>query len=103
MKTRSKMISGEKLSGRVYTPSYIVENILDLSDYYGEKILLKHVIDNSCGDGIFLCEIVSRYCLEALRLKMPVYEIAQQLSEFIHVIDMDKEECKKCKLNLLQP
>ena len=22
----------------------------------------KHIIDNSCGDGAFLCEIIKRYC-----------------------------------------
>ncbi|MCD8205287.1 MAG: hypothetical protein LUD29_01545 [Clostridia bacterium] len=47
-----------KLCGAVYTSKHIVENILDLSGYRDEGVLKKHVIDNSCGDGAFLTEIV---------------------------------------------
>ena len=56
-----------KNEGRVYTPKYIVSNILDLSGYTDENILKKHIIDNSCGDGAFLKEIVTRYCEEYLK------------------------------------
>lgn len=50
-----------KENGVVYTPDYVVRMILDESDYDGEEILQKHVIDNSCGAGAFLKEIVHRY------------------------------------------
>ena len=60
-----KMISKTKEKGVVYTPQYIVKIILDQANYKGEKILRKHVIDNSCGDGAFLVEITNRY-IEAL-------------------------------------
>ena len=49
----------KKHKGRVYTPEYIVKIILDMS-HYTDNVLEKHVIDNSCGDGAFLCEIVNR-------------------------------------------
>ena len=62
MKTLLKDITIEKSNGRFYTPDFIVCNILDMSGYYGNAILQKHVIDNSCGDGAFLVEIVRRYC-----------------------------------------
>ena len=47
--------------GQVFTPSNIVKDVLDAAGYKGENILKKHVIDNSCGDGAFLIEIVERY------------------------------------------
>lgn len=47
-----------KNRGQVYTPKYLVNIILDIGGYSGKKILKKHVIDNSCGNGAFLCEIV---------------------------------------------
>jgi adenine-specific DNA-methyltransferase len=46
-------LSDKKVKGRVYTPDYIVCNILDLCGYDGVDILEKHIIDNSCGDGAF--------------------------------------------------
>jgi len=51
----------EKLTGRFYTPEFMVKNILDLSGYYDKNIEKKHIIDNSCGDGAFLKEIVTRF------------------------------------------
>ena len=52
-----------KTYGRVYTPKFLVKLILDKAGYNSyEGIIGKHIIDNSCGDGAFLMEIVSRYC-----------------------------------------
>lgn len=62
MKNTKQHLTVEKSNGRFYTPNYIVKNILDMSGYYDENILCKNVIDNSCGDGAFLTEIVNRYC-----------------------------------------
>lgn len=49
-----------KTRGKIYTPNYIVKNVCDLANYTIGKINKKHVIDNSCGDGAFLIEIVER-------------------------------------------
>ena len=52
-----------KHSGQVFTPDYLVADILDFCGYVeSPRILGKHIIDNSCGEGAFLCEIVGRYC-----------------------------------------
>lgn len=40
--------------GQIFTPNFLVKNILQ-----------KHIIDNSCGNGAFLCEIVKIYINEA--------------------------------------
>ncbi len=92
--------SSTKLGGRVYTPQYIVLDILDLSGYQGCSILKKHVIDNSCGDGAFLVEIVKRYCESAVQIGMSPLEIANDLGTFIHGIEIDKTEWQKCLKNV---
>lgn len=98
--TQDKHLSIVKSNGRIYTPMFIVKDILDMSGYYGANILKKHVIDNSCGDGAFLIEIVDRYCLSALQAGLSNDEIARDLGCFIHGIEIDSIECEKCKTNL---
>ena len=88
-------ISIEKTKGRVYTPAHIVNNILDLSGYRGEAILGKHVIDNSCGDGAFLAEIVRRYCEEAALAHYSRKRLVQDLETYVHGIEIDPEELRK--------
>ena len=93
-------LSTEKINGRFYTPEFIVNNILDLSGYHGQSILKKHVIDNSCGDGAFLIVIVDRYCNEFLKLNNDLRILSEELSEYIHGIEIDENESKMCIENL---
>lgn len=94
------VISAEKLNGRFYTPKFIVENVLDLSGYQGQRILKKHTIDNSCGDGAFLIAIVDRYCKEFLKRNSNLQSLSKELSNYIHGIEIDENECHKCIKNL---
>ena len=48
-----------KKNGVVYTPENIVNLLLKEVDYNGKKILKKHVMENSCGDGAFLIKILN--------------------------------------------
>ncbi len=100
MKTMTKTISAEKEAGRVYTPTYIVDNILDLSGYHSSDILNKHVIDNSCGDGAFLCRIADRYCKEFLSCSDNRILLKENLEKYIHGIEIEISEQKKCVENL---
>ena len=100
MKTEVVAVSTEKLNGRFYTPKFIVNNVLDLSSYHGQTILKKHVIDNSCGDGAFLVAIVSRYCKEFLKYSFDLLLLSEELSTYIHGIEIDELESKKCIRNL---
>lgn len=88
----------KKNNGRYYTPADIVGQILDLSDYRGPRILRKHVIDNSCGDGAFLREIVERYCEESANRE--VSELKAELETFVHGVELDPTEREKCVRNL---
>ncbi len=87
-----------KIYGRVYTPTYLVNHILDCIGYDTyDHIVKKHIIDNSCGDGAFLVEIVNRYCNSFEGTKK---ELKRDLETYIHGIEIDLDERNKCVANL---
>lgn len=89
-----------KHSGQVFTPDYLVNLILDEAGYYGSAILQKHCIDNSCGDGAFLCEIVSRYINEFLKVNNNLQELQTEIFTYIHGIELDPVAFNNCLDNL---
>ena len=70
-----------KHRGKIYTPDYLVEIILDRGGYTGTRILKKHVIDNSCGDGQFMIHVVDRYCKTFLENSHDLQELKKQLEK----------------------
>ena len=97
-----RMAKAVKRHGRVYTPDYLVKTILDFGGYNGNILLKKHVIDNSCGDGAFLKEIVHRYCSTFLSEKKDISELKLDLETYIHGIELDLQEKDTCISNLYQ-
>ena len=89
-----------KLTGQVFTPDYLVDNILNYSGYGGSGILRRHSMDNSCGDGAFLCAMVKRYCQEFLSVSKDNRLLKRELETFFHGIDKDPVACHRCKSNL---
>lgn len=96
----------KKTLGQVFTPNWVVVEILDLIGYKGKNILCRHVMDNSCGDGAFLAVVVRRYC-EAWKIysgksTLPDWDVLlrKELENYIHGIDIDPECCKACTANL---
>lgn len=86
--------------GQVFTPLKIVNDVLDAAGYVGEKILNKHVIDNSCGNGAFLIEIINRY-INAYQNKNKTNEgIEKDLKKYIHGIEIDEEIFAECIINI---
>ncbi|MDR1697774.1 MAG: SAM-dependent methyltransferase [Erysipelotrichaceae bacterium] len=98
--TRKKEKETNKTHGRIYTPAYVVDNILDFASYRGENVIKKHVIDNSCGDGAFLTRIITEYCESFLKLSNDKNELKHQLELYIHGIELDRIESELCKNNL---
>lgn len=93
----------EKRLGQVFTPHDLVVTILDIADYTErDGILGKHVIDNSCGDGAFLVEVVRRYCTAHRHAHANTRraELTRQLGEFIHGIEIDPGSHRSCLRNL---
>lgn len=97
---KAKKITAVKSNGRIYTPDYIVNIILDLSGYTQSNVIRKHIIDNSCGDGAFLVKIVDRYCKQAQLKKYDLNELKHDLEIYIHGIEIDPIECEKCIKNV---
>ncbi len=89
-----------KYSGQVYTPDYIVANILDEIGYTGDNILQKHCIDNSCGDGAFLCEIIRRYIAAFKKKHQTLYGIEKELATYIHGIELNPTAYTCCHENI---
>lgn len=98
--TMRGMIKSTKQHGRIYTPKYLVNIILDFAGYYPDRILKKHIIDNSCGDGAFLQEVVHRYCIEFLNGSSELTILKAELETYIHGIEIDEGEQQKCRNNL---
>ena len=92
--------SKTKKFGQVFTPEYIVKIMLDLCKYNGVTILGKHIVDNSCGDGAFLREVVKRYIEVAKVKEKSLSEIKRDLETYIHGIEVDKVAFDKCYKNL---
>ncbi len=96
--SRADLCDARKKNGRVYTPRFIVETILDLTEYRGARIARKHVVDPSCGDGAFLTVVVERYCRE--NAKIGVKRLKTELETFVHGVELDPTEREKCVQNL---
>ncbi len=89
-----------KKIGQIFTPQYIVEQMLDYIGYVGSNIIEKHIIDNSCGDGAFLKIIVYRYCEESIKQGRSLNVIKNDLQQYIHGIEIDKIFYNQCYENL---
>lgn len=90
------MSKNVKNTGQVFTPPYLVRLILDEAGYRGKEILGRHCMENSCGEGAFLIEIVARY-IEAYRSAYnTVQGVETHLEKYIHGIELDKKLCDNC-------
>lgn len=92
----------QKTLGQVFTPISMVQFMLDQINYRGTSILKKHVIDNSCGEGAFLIEVVKRYIEVAQETSLTPSEIAHQLENYIHGIEIDSMTHQRCLSHLNQ-
>lgn len=95
------MSKASKHKGQVFTPDYLVKNILDLCGYTETSAIIdKHIIDNSCGDGAFLVEVAQRF-IGAYRLAGYSDDaIKQALETYVHGIELDTDAYTKCIENL---
>lgn len=87
-----------KHRGKIYTPDYLVNVILDFGNYTIGNINQKHVIDNSCGDGQFMVHIVNRYCRDFLSKSNDINILKNELETYIHAIELDSHELEICAM-----
>lgn len=80
---------------QVFTPQDYVKQLLDSVEYthdlYGKKI-----IENSCGDGNILAEVVQRYIDDCKHLGMSRTKIKNGLAKDIYGVEIDPEQLHKC-------
>ena len=97
-----KKVTEEKKLGKYYTPIRVVKDIMDEINYVigTDNIRKKHIMDNSCGNGSFLMEIVNRYCEECILNNVPILDMKRELETYIHGIEINSEELDKCIDNL---
>lgn len=81
--------SAKKRDGKVFTPEWLVDSMLN--DVYAtpEQVLGKHVMDNSCGNGAFLRRVVFRYAHFAREAGQTDDEIRAGLEKYVHGIEID--------------
>jgi adenine-specific DNA-methyltransferase len=89
-----------KTLGQVYTPNWVITEILDLVGYNDESILDKYILEPSCGDGAFLLEIVDRYINVCLNKNIEISEITKFLEKYIYGVELDEVEYLKSVQNL---
>ncbi len=94
MASLSKTYTEEKLKGKIYTPRFIVEKILDDINFLNNNIIGKKILDPACGDGRFLQVIAERILKNSNKI-----DIKNNL-ENIYGWDIDEEAIKNCKNNL---
>lgn len=95
-----KVSNNVKKTGQVFTPDYLVCQMLDYVGYVDNQIVEKHIVDNSCGDGAFLQEVVRRYIFAAKKQAIDTTTLKQHLETYIHGIDIDGDICQECVANL---
>ena len=85
-----------KHRGKIYTPDYLVEIILNQGHYVIGNINKKHVIDNSCGDGQFILHVIDRYIKDFLNKSDDLDKLKIELETYIHAIEIEKLELDMC-------
>lgn len=84
---------------QIFTPTEIVTQMLDLADYR-YQLVGKTVLENCCGNGQFLVQIIERYIEDATREGFSMESIALGLERDIVAYEIDKELIKNCKKRL---
>lgn len=85
---------------QIFTPTEYVNKLLEIIGYTGAKILNKSVLENSCGDGKILIEVVDRYIKEALGADYSNSQIIKALEQNILGFEIDGNVLSKCISNL---
>lgn len=86
---------------KIYTPTKAVKILLDSVGYL-YNLKGKRLLENSCGDGSILSEVVVRYINDRISKGDTLGEIKVGLEVDITGIDTDEKACEKCLARLSQ-
>lgn len=77
--------------GQVFTPRWVVEDILDRVGYSGPQILNRTLLEPSSGEGAFLIVAAERLIAEAANAQLTPMGTAELLHAQIHGVEYDQE------------
>ena len=80
---------------QIFTPADIVYEMLELANYKG-KLFGKKVLENSCGNGEFLVQIVVRYVESCIDIGLSKEEIKTGLENDIFAYEIDAARIEEC-------
>ncbi len=84
---------------QIFTPTHIVKYMLDKIDYTS-NVFGKKIIDNSCGTGNILVEVVERFIIDAKKSRKHRQTIKKELESCIFGYDIDPQMVDVCIENL---
>ncbi len=92
-----------KRKGQFYTPSQVVNYILDQVGYQGPAIIGKRVLDPACGSGRFLVEAARRLIPELKKQHdlSPKELVNERLRNSLFGLDVNRFACFLAEVNLL--
>ena len=84
---------------QIPTPSKYVKQLLDFAGYK-ENLYGKRFLENSCGEGNVLCDIVVRYLKDSFSRGYDIDKIKDGLQRDIVAYEVDAEKISNCKKRL---
>ena len=100
----SSVIDDSKIKRKcqIFTPQKIVENLLDIAGY-NNNLFGKRVLENSCGNGEVLVQIVKKYIDDCINNNFSIRKIKAGLENDLFAFDIDKKLIEDCRnrLNVL--
>lgn len=84
---------------QIPTPSKYVNKLLDAANYT-ENLYGKKILENSCGEGNILCEIVKRYINDSLAKGYELLQVKNGLQRDIVAYEIDFSKISICKKRL---
>lgn len=89
----------KKQLGQVFTPQYIVRNIIDLTEY-NKNCINKKILEPSFGEGVFLIEIIITLIKKCKELGYNTFQIKEQIENNIYGIEIDENLYNTTKNNI---
>lgn len=87
----------------IYTPKRVVKYILDAAEYVSSSVILnKHVMDNSCGNGQILVEVVDRYAQAYLDIHGNYDGLDNDIYKYVHGIEIKNDACEECRRRIAE-
>ena len=87
---------------QIFTPAQTVSEMLDMAGY-NENLFGKKVLENSCGNGEVLIQIVQRYINDCKKKRFSKTKIKIGLETDIVAYEIDDERINECinRLNII--